>query len=424
MKSVCLKAIRWIAYCAVAATAGVASAGDGCQQQAGCTEVRTFTATVTSLRASKQGANRVVNLTVRFQNKTDKPLTLGYVSESGVILDDKGNRYDVAGASAVRGIGSVTGTAFDAKFTLEPKEASDARFELTWKNAGSTAAGTRFDLDLAVREIVAASGDQLKLGAEHALHYTAIDEPTITAGSKSGAAPAAAATAATAANSAAAATPATPADPCAAAEYCYNAGGFIAQVQQVTPTQYTPTGKHHSITMNIRFTNTSSAPIILGYRSSSSALVDNYGNRYFWGRSGTHDASVQGIGYVTGRSADPQFTLNPGQSRMASFGVTRYNVNTPIGSTFKYDVVINELEILGAQQQVRSLRDNALTFTNLVAGSVSVAQVPGAAQLPGATGVPGQIAGEAAAVPASDAEVANKVIDLFKSVTKKKEKTP
>jgi hypothetical protein len=45
--------------------------------------------------------------------------------------------------------------------------------------------------------------------------------------------------------------------------------------------------------------------------------------------------------------------------------------------------------------------------------------------VPGATGVPGQIAGEAAsAVPASDAEVANKVIDLFKSVTKKKEKTP
>jgi hypothetical protein len=43
--------------------------------------------------------------------------------------------------------------------------------------------------------------------------------------------------------------------------------------------------------------------------------------------------------------------------------------------------------------------------------------------------VPGQIAGEAAAgaaagaVPATEADVANKMIDLFKSVTKKKEKT-
>ena len=417
MNAVCLRAARSIALCcALAAGAGVASAGEACQQP-GCNEVRSFTATVTSLRASKQGANRVVNLTVRFQNKTDKPLTLGYVSESGAILDDKGNRYDVSGANAVRGIGTVSGKDFDAKFALEPKEASDARFELVWKNAGSTAAGSKFDLDLAVREIVAASGDQLKLGAEHALHYAAIDEATITAASKGGA-PAAAATTATAANAAAPATPAAPTDPCAAAKYCYNAGGFIAQVQQVTPTQYTPAGKHHTITMNIRFTNISSAPIILGYRASSSALVDDYGNRYFWGRSGTHDTSVQGIGYVTGRSADPQFMLNPGQSRMASFGVTRYNVNSPIGSTFKYDVVINELEVLGAQQQVRSLRDNALTFTNLVAGSVNVAQVPGATQ------VPGQIAGEAAAAaPASEAEVANKVIDLFKSVTKK-EKTP
>jgi hypothetical protein len=412
MKSVCLNAIRWITCCVMAATAGLASAGEACQQP-GCTEVRTFTATVTNLRATKQGADRLVNLTVRFQNKTDKPLTLGYVSESGMLLDDAGNRYLIAGQNAVRGIGTINGKAFDPKFTLEPKESSDARFELLWKDAGSTAAGTKYDLELAVREI--ATG---KLGAEHALYYTAIDEAAIAAAAKAGAAPAAATAAA-----AAPAAQAVPADPCAAAKYCYNAGGFIAQVQQVTPSQYTPAGRHHTITMNIRFTNISSAPIILGYRSSSSGLVDNYGNRYFWGRSGTHDTSVQGIGYVTGRSADPQFTLNPGQSRMASFGVTRYNVNTPIGSTFKYDLVINELEILGAQQQVRSLRDNALSFTNLVAGSVAVAHVPGA------TGVPGQIAGEAAAgaaagaVPATEADVANKMIDLFKSVTKKKEKT-
>ena len=406
MNSVCLTAARSIALCcALAASAGVAFAGEACQQP-GCTEVRAFTATVTNLRATKQGANRLVNLTVRFQNKTDKPLTLGYVSDSGMLLDDAGNRYLVAGPNAVRGIGTITGKAFDPKFTLEPKDSSDARFELLWKDAGSAAAGTRYDLELAVRELTAG-----KLGAEHALYYTAIDEATIAAAGKADVAPAAAASAAAAAPAAAS----TPTDPCTGVAGCYNAGNFIAQVQQVTPTQYTPAGRHHSITMNIRFTNISSAPIILGYRSNSSALVDNYGNRYFWGRSGTHDTSVQGIGYVTGRSADPQFTLNPGQSRMASFGVTRYNVNSPIGATFKYDVVINELEVLGAQQQVRSLRDNAMSFASLVAGTLSAAVVPGAAQLPG------QLAGE---VPASEADVANKMIDLFKSVTKKKEKTP
>ena len=66
MNAVCLRAARSIALCcALTASAGVATAGESCPQP-GCSEVRTFTATVTSLRASKQGANRVVNLTVRF----------------------------------------------------------------------------------------------------------------------------------------------------------------------------------------------------------------------------------------------------------------------------------------------------------------------------------------------------------------------
>ncbi len=410
-----------ILLCAVAGTASVAQAAGACTQSVGCTEVRTFTATVTSFRTTKQGADRLITLTVRFLNKTDKPLTLGYVNESGLIMDDKGNRYFVWGPGAVRGIGAVTGTTFDPKFTLEPKDGSDARFELLWKNAGNTIAGTKFDLDLAVREIVPVTAEQSKLGQEHALHYAAIDEPTLTAAAKGNGTPAAAMTAATAAPAAAAAAPApaaAPADPCVGVKGCYNAGPFIAQVQQLTSTQFTPAARHHTISMNIRFTNISNAPIVLGYHSGSSALIDNYGNRYTWGRPGTHDTSVKGIGYVTGRSADPQFTLSPGQSRMATFGVYRYNVNSPIGTGFQYDVVINELEVLGAQQQVRSLRDNSLSFTNLAAGTFNVAQVPAATQ------VPGQVAGQVPAAPAGEADVANKVIDLFNSISKKKEKAP
>ena len=41
----------------------------------------------------------------------------------------------------------------------------------------------------------------------------------------------------------------------------------------------------------------------------------------------THDASVKGIGYVTGRSADPQFVLQPGQTRNATFGLIRYEAS-------------------------------------------------------------------------------------------------
>lgn len=395
---------------ALACLAGALAQAGTCAQP-GCTEVRTFTATVTSLRTSKQGANRVVALGVKFQNKTDKPLTLGYVKESGTILDDKGNRYDIVSASGVRAIGVVDGTAFDPKFTLQPKESSDARFELVWKDAGSAAAGTKFDLDLAVREIVPTTADQFKLGSEHALHYASINEAALTATTTAAPAAAAATAAPAAAATASAAAPAAPSDPCGGAKNCSNAGPFIAQVQQVTPSQYTPAARHHTIKLTVRITNTGSAPLVLGYKSGSSALIDNLGNRYTWGRPGTHDTSAQGIGYVTGRSADAQFALNPGQSRTATFGVVRYNVNSSIGNAFQYDLVINELEVLNTQQ-VRTVRENSLNYVGLTAGSFNVAQVPG---VPGAAG----------AMPAGqETDVAQKVIDLFNSVKKKPASTP
>ena len=64
----------------------------------------------------------------------------------------------------MRAIGEIVGTSIDPKFTLQPGEASDARFELVWE-PNKAAAGKLFELDLAVREIANGAGDQLKLGA-------------------------------------------------------------------------------------------------------------------------------------------------------------------------------------------------------------------------------------------------------------------
>lgn len=391
------------------AGSAAAQAASTCAQP-GCTEVRTFTATVSNVRASKQGANRLVSFTVRFENKTDKPLALGYVSESAAIVDDKGNRYEIASAAGVRAIGTVNGTAFDPKFMLQPKEGADARFELLWKDAGKAAAGKTFDVDLAVREILPTGAEQYKLGSEHALHYSAIGEGALSAAT----APATPASATGTANAAgatnAAAAPAAPKDPCAGASNCFNAGSFIAQVQQLTPSAFPPGTRHHSVKLVVRFTNIGQAPVILGYKASTSLLQDNYGNGYYWGRSGTHDGSVQGIGYVTGRSADPQFTLNPGQSRNATFSVWRYNAKAPIGTAFQHDLVISELELMGGQTQaVRTLRENSLSFVGLTAGSFNVAQLPGS--MPGQVPLP-EGAGQGA-------NIANKVIDLFNTVKKK-----
>src|SRR5689334_23016858 len=155
-------------------------------------------------------------------------------------------------------------------------------------------------------------------------------------------------------------------DPCGGSPRCFNAGTFTAEVVQVLPTAMARGVRHHVVTFNIRFRNVSNKPLILAYQSGSSSAHDNFGNAFTFGRPGTHDTSVKGIGMVAGRSADTQFVLAPGQSRNASFGIIRFNARPPIGEAWNYDVVIEEIEIQPGQV-VRSVRQNSVSFANLKA---------------------------------------------------------
>lgn len=168
-----------------------------------------------------------------------------------------------------------------------------------------------------------------------------------------------------------------PVDPCAGVSSCFDAGAFVADVIQVSPSGVGNGGQHQVLTLTLRFRNVGAQPVVLAYRSTSSAAVDNFGNRYTWGRPGTYDTSVKGIGSVDARRADPQFALSPGQARNATFTVIRYNAKPPIGTAYNYEVVIDELEPL-AGQQVRSLRQNSLTFANLSQGLRPAAAAPAA----------------------------------------------
>jgi hypothetical protein len=199
-----------------------------------------------------------------------------------------------------------------------------------------------------------------------------------------------------------AAEPAAVADPCQGAPRCYNAGSFIAEVTQVSPTAMGPGVRHHTVSFTIRFRNVSNKPVILAYRSGSSAGLDNFGSGFTWGRPGTHDTSVKGIGMVVGNSVDTQFSLAPGQSRNATFGLIRFNAKPPIGEAWNYDVVIEEIEIQPGQM-VRSVRQNSVSFTNLRPGT-----------FPGVAGGP---AGGPA--PGDAVETANRVLDLFDRMKKK-----
>jgi hypothetical protein len=112
----------------------------------------------------------MLDVIVRFRNKTASPLVLGYLQGSATAVDEKGNRYSVYGGNGVRGIGQVSGNSFDPKFTLPAGGIGDAQFELAWY-PGQQIYGFTFMLDLTVDEINSYEGNQHSLGGEFPLHF-------------------------------------------------------------------------------------------------------------------------------------------------------------------------------------------------------------------------------------------------------------
>ena len=141
-----------------------------CGSTPNCAESNDFAAMITNFRTSDLRGYKMLDVIVRFRNKTANPLVLGYVQGSGGAVDEKGNRYSVFGANGVRGIGQVNGNSFDPKFTLPPGGVGDAQFELAWY-PGQEIYGFTFMLDLTVDEINSYQGNQHSLGGEFPLHF-------------------------------------------------------------------------------------------------------------------------------------------------------------------------------------------------------------------------------------------------------------
>jgi hypothetical protein len=357
-----------------------AQAPNPCAGQAACSEVSTFVATVTDFRTSKVSYYTIVSATVRIRNKTTRPLILGYVSGSGVAIDDQGHRYEVLNANGVRGIGWITGNNFDSKFTLQPGEAADARIEMGWRPASrADIFGTSWVMEFAIREIDPLAGNQFRLGREHALSFRGFKEGWVPATAAVAAAPAPPPADAPVPAPVPSPAPADFPDPCTGNARCYNAGPFIAEVKALTPGA--AGGRHHLVDVVLRLSNISPEPIILGYKSTSSGAIDNLGNRYVFGRPGTHDVSFKGIGLVTARAADPQFALQPGQSRDAAFTVIRFNSGAQqLGTAWSYEVTLSQLEILPSRQ-IREVRDHAVTFRDLTSRPSAAATLKSAKEL-------------------------------------------
>jgi hypothetical protein len=135
-----------------------------------CFESTDFVATISQFRTSTNGQWRLLDAIVHFQNKTNQPLSLGYVNGSATALDDRGNRYGLAGINGLRGMGVLYGANIDTRLTLRPGGASDAAFELAWA-PGNAVVGVNYSLDLDIREMNPVEGNQWVLGGDTFMHY-------------------------------------------------------------------------------------------------------------------------------------------------------------------------------------------------------------------------------------------------------------
>jgi hypothetical protein len=339
-----------------------------------CSENLEFAATITDFRAIVENTNtKTLTVRISFRNKLRRPLVLGYVSRSATAVDERGNRYALSGQRAVQGIGEIVGdSAADAKFQLQPDESSDARFELTWNTSGREIFGLTFQLDLAIREIIPMPGNQIRLGREYAIHFDRLGSatPSLTAaaprppddpGRSAGTRP----------------VPVPPAlqpqmDGCRERPrgVCVTSGPFAADIIGLTASSLAYSPPIDVLQVRVRFRNLTNQPLILAYSAASAVIVDNFGSRYASDTPSAGDGA-KGIGIVRDRQADPQFVLGPGASGDATFSVSRARARTDrIGETMSFDMTIAQLEILPGQQ-IRTMRDYSLGFTNLSSAAVN-----------------------------------------------------
>ena len=225
----------------------------------------------------------MVSATVRFLNKSATPLTLGYLRNSAVAIDDQGNRYVLASAESVRGMGEIGGREFDPKFTIQPGQTSDARFEFVWRWNGRDIIGERsWDLEFAVREAAEVARGQYRFGQEHALQFKAIPPAPATSAVPSSVPAASAELTAASSNPVPAMEPVAPRpDACAGKRACYDAGLFVAEIENAALT-HEGNFQDRVARLTVRVRNTGAKPISLAYVAKSSVLIDAAGNRFFW----------------------------------------------------------------------------------------------------------------------------------------------
>mgnify|MGYP007051593347 CR=1 FL=1 len=354
-----------------------AQAASPCQGKPHCVETAAFAAELLDVRTSLEGGSRVLTTNIRFHNRLSRPLILGYVGNSAVATDDRGNRYLIRNSTGVRGLGWLGGGEVDPKFIMMPAEARDARLELRWFPQSNTIYGMTFALEFAVREMAQVNPTQYRLGQEFPLRFNGLADGLTSGARPVQNAPAAAAAPAAQLPAAASAPAAAPAaapsvapappppaeDACGGEPDCYATPSFVATVRQVISS--TAYGRQN-VRIQARFRNLTNSPLILAYLHRSSKAIDEHGSSY-----AQSEPPVAGMGVFAGNSANASFQLAPGQQREAVFEINRHLSRQPVpGAVFAWSLVIQELEILPGNQVV-ARQEHSLSFPELKARTVT-----------------------------------------------------
>lgn len=345
------------------AVAAPARAAGGCEpQEAACAASASLVATVTQFRAGNTGPTHWAQANLRLTNRGREPVTLAYVERSGHLLDEHGNRYEVKRGTGVQGIGVAAARTVDTSFTLQPGEGAEARFEFGWYRYQQQHTGLQFQMAMAVREVTPLPGGQVRLGREHTLRWETLRDSGAAAAVPAPRGP----TTAAAATPAPEATPAT-ADACGGRANCRDFGAFAAEAVRVSKGRLG--GGYEQVRLEFRVVNHGAAPLILGLQGHGGGLIDERGER--WVLDSQRPGRVTGIGVVYRGRADPQFRLAPGQTGRAAVEFVRYGTDNGSRS-FSADLGLVELEVLPGQQ-VRTVREHALSFPQLQLGTLAPA---------------------------------------------------
>src|SRR5437868_967706 len=170
MFMICAFAINSISAAQASGAAEGGQQPSACAAPTFCYDTPHFAAAVTTFRTSTVNGYKIIDTSIRFQNKTDRPLIVGYVSASGFATDDRGNRSAVGGPNGVRGIGLVVGNNFDPKLVVRSGAWGEAQFELVLQSAPQII-GFHYVLDVTVAEIKTLEGNQHMLDGEFPLHF-------------------------------------------------------------------------------------------------------------------------------------------------------------------------------------------------------------------------------------------------------------